>query len=162
MCHHIKLSPKWPGTRSLCTHNLQGIYTVSYLKTGIFQNSTHFKSRQWTEVSDRCMPQPWRDCLEMAANGKLNCYWEWNPSSLPCSHSLLTEPLQAQICIDNCHIFNLQTLSVNLDFWLPLKLCISYTHIWLLPTVHQMDRRPYNNFIVNITDSQNECYTDTV
>jgi hypothetical protein len=41
-------------------------------------------------------------------------------------HSLLTEP------VDNCHIFHLQTLSVNTVYWMLLKLCISYTHIWQL------------------------------
>ena len=56
-------------------------------------------------------------------------------------------------------MFHLQTLAVDLDYRVPLKLCISYTHIWPLPTKsngHKPDGSRLNdNCNVNISRSCN-------
>jgi hypothetical protein len=141
-CHHIKFCHPSGLAHGTCAPICSGCLQSVISHDSNFHNFTRLKSRQWTKVSDSCMPQ---DKCPVSENGSKqetpNCYWQWNRTCLPCSRSLLTEPAQALISVDNSHIFHLQMPPVNLDNWMPLKLCISYTHIWPLPTVHQMDRR---------------------
>jgi hypothetical protein len=47
----------------------------------------------------------------------------------------------------------------NIDYWMPLKLCMLLTPTYLMPPVNHMamNQTADNNFIVDIGESHSEC-----